>query len=357
MKALNPERLLDLVLLRLSVPARTGLSPADVARSLHGYVASHFTPAEWSQRVRSLLDEAVRTELATHRPRALTSKGAARVTALLGIDTVPPAKNWRELKTRHLRGLAAGKAGTRRTARPEELYAAVVLPRLVPDALAGAPAGKVLDEWLRRRLGLSGKVTVNTIKAALLAQELGVPRREHLDEVLRFAAVKLTGARRAEPEAVSQALIERWLEQGDGAATAEGVSAAAPGASAATAPAASVAGTVRSSATNGDHGGKPPEDAVTWLLPRLKAAAPRVKRFGDRKLFIGSAWEALKDEPRIAALGIDGFKDVLVEAHRRGELELSRADLVAAMDPADVATSETRHLNATYHFIQLGMES
>jgi hypothetical protein len=44
--------------------------------------------------------------------------------------------------------------------------------------------------------------------------------------------------------------------------------------------------------------------------------------------------------------------DVLVAAHPRGDLTLTRADLVAAMDPKDVAASETRHLNATYHFIQ-----
>jgi hypothetical protein len=38
-------------------------------------------------------------------------------------------------------------------------------------------------------------------------------------------------------------------------------------------------------------------------------------------------------------------------------LELSRADLVAAMDPEDVRSSETRHLNAEFHFINLDLES
>src|SRR5690606_6950954 len=197
-------------------------------------------------------------------------------------------------------------------------------------------------------------------------------------DVVRLAAAKLAGARRAEAEPVTQALIERWLEQSDASSEAKDTSTDAVGTAAvavgsSTQPESAIAperlsapprdrsattehtASTAHQATNGGHPAT--EDPVAWLVPRLKAAAPRVKRFGERKLFIGSAWEALKDEPRVAALGIDGFKDVLVEAHRRGVLELSRADLVAAMDPADVAASETRHLNATYHFIQLGTES
>jgi hypothetical protein len=40
-----------------------------------------------------------------------------------------------------------------------------------------------------------------------------------------------------------------------------------------------------------------------------------------------------------------------VSAHRQRELELARADLVAAMDPTLVAASETRTDGATFHFI------
>ena len=51
-------------------------------------------------------------------------------------------------------------------------------------------------------------------------------------------------------------------------------------------------------------------------------------------------------------MGLDAFKSRLVEAHRADLLTLVRADLVEAMDPQDVAASEARYLNATFHFIR-----
>jgi hypothetical protein len=50
---------------------------------------------------------------------------------------------------------------------------------------------------------------------------------------------------------------------------------------------------------------------------------------------------------------LDAFKAAMVEFNRRGEIELSRADLVQAM-PADVVElSEARYLNATFHFVRV----
>ena len=76
-------------------------------------------------------------------------------------------------------------------------------------------------------------------------------------------------------------------------------------------------------------------------------------RFGDNKVFINHVWRAYRDGGGGAdALDLATFKSRLVEANREGLLELSRADLVAAMDPADVRESQTRHLNAEFHFVR-----
>jgi hypothetical protein len=48
----------------------------------------------------------------------------------------------------------------------------------------------------------------------------------------------------------------------------------------------------------------------------------------------------------------DAFKARLVSAHRQQLLELSRADLVEAMDPKDVDASEARYLRSTFHFVR-----
>jgi hypothetical protein len=73
--------------------------------------------------------------------------------------------------------------------------------------------------------------------------------------------------------------------------------------------------------------------------------------FGDRKVFISAVWDALRATPAWAALELDELKARLVAAHRSRELVLARADLVAAMDPALVAASETRTDGATFHFV------
>lgn len=72
-------------------------------------------------------------------------------------------------------------------------------------------------------------------------------------------------------------------------------------------------------------------------------------RFGDRKVFISEVWEVASEDPRISRMGIDAFKQRLVDS--RGAIQLARADLVAAMDPVQVAHSETSHDRATYHFV------
>jgi hypothetical protein len=87
----------------------------------------------------------------------------------------------------------------------------------------------------------------------------------------------------------------------------------------------------------------------------LRAAeGPDARQFGPNKVFIGSVWRALADDPEIAGLGEAAFKHQLAEAHRRGLIQLGRADLVAAMDPREVSASEIVHQNATYHFILRG---
>lgn len=80
-------------------------------------------------------------------------------------------------------------------------------------------------------------------------------------------------------------------------------------------------------------------------------AVPASGRFGDERVFIASAWEAVKHRPEVSGGSLAAFKSRLPEANRLGLLSLTRADLVGAMDPALVRASETKHLNAEFHFI------
>ncbi len=103
---------------------------------------------------------------------------------------------------------------------------------------------------------------------------------------------------------------------------------------------------------------------------------PLAERFGDRKVFLSDAWrqariEWLAADPevgrdaahdivdledrsgsgRLRSMSMDEWKDLMVEWQREGKVQMARADLVAAMDPAKVAGSEIDARGATFHFI------
>ncbi|RYZ09238.1 MAG: hypothetical protein EOO73_05615 [Myxococcales bacterium] len=69
-------------------------------------------------------------------------------------------------------------------------------------------------------------------------------------------------------------------------------------------------------------------------------------------VFISHVWDALLAQGDVG-ITFEKFKRRLVDAHQKDLLELSRADLVDAMSPADVSASETVHSGARFHFVRL----
>ena len=92
-----------------------------------------------------------------------------------------------------------------------------------------------------------------------------------------------------------------------------------------------------------------PGPFVRNVLRDVKAMGPE-GRFGSRKVFISEAHKAYRR--RRGSRNLHEFKELLVTANRLGQLKLTRADLVSAMDPRKVAESETSYLTATFHFIE-----
>jgi hypothetical protein len=99
------------------------------------------------------------------------------------------------------------------------------------------------------------------------------------------------------------------------------------------------------------------------LVRRALGTVDAGGRFGQRKVFIAGLWRAMLHVDAAAVRRLAGgefvtFKRWLVGAQRlRSESErtplvvLARADLVAAMDRALVADSETLADGASYHFL------
>jgi len=97
---------------------------------------------------------------------------------------------------------------------------------------------------------------------------------------------------------------------------------------------------------------KLPSDDAELARLVLHTAAAEKRRWvpGAHGVFISHVIERLQQAGYDA--DPDAVKADLVRLHRAGHITLTRADLVEAMKPEDVEASETRYLNAQFHFIE-----
>lgn len=87
----------------------------------------------------------------------------------------------------------------------------------------------------------------------------------------------------------------------------------------------------------------------------VQAAArrPGVARFHEDRAYIASVWEQMRGESPVGDMSLADFKNKLIAAHRERLLEITRADLIAAMDAREVERSEAHYQNASFHFVTL----
>lgn len=290
----------EVLLLWLSTRKAGRARVSEAARALSFAVGGGRTLASAS-------DELERAGLLAHQKdgRAeavrMSELGAKRARALLKSDA---KVTWASVR-RALLGRALGKDLARVDAG--SLSRSIVASReRVSDV-------RTLDALAWRAIGVESDAPF-TRKAALvevLRKKLDGARVRDPQAGLRMLAAKHVGARRPDGEGLSTAVLQTWL-----------------------------AGAGSNDVT--------PSEALKAFAARVNDAtrAAKTGRFGDSKVFIAHVHRAFADLDR------DAFKARLVEAQREGLVALSRADLVEAMDPDDVRDSETRYLNATFHFVR-----
>jgi hypothetical protein len=320
--ALVLARLEALVLARLETAGKQPIGPAALMKALRPFAPPQLTDAEWRQALDGAIEALRAAGAIDERWRAQAGELVRRI----GRHT---ARTWKQLAERVLPALALGlgaddaKGQARLVGR--DGWAAAIVGRALGVWKAGPPpsASAAMDALVWQELGLPGtpKQCPDELRAHFLHRHLG-GEPGPAARLLRMVAVQAVDAPRADLNALRGGLVRMWL-------AGRAVGAAAPPT-------------------------RPPDAAPPRSLAadvQAAAAAAREGVFGPRKVFISAIWDALRASPAWAALGLDELKARLVEAHRRGELVLARADLVAAMDPALVAASETRTDGATYHFV------
>jgi hypothetical protein len=272
-------------------------------------------------------------------PFSLTEEGRRATLTLLGVSELPakPKSTWATLKKSLLLGPALGLARSSIALSKDDNLRAVLLTQQFALPLGEFPTLKqARDEWLRKALGMGEreKVTLDTIYGALLRRELPETRplapKKALDRLL---ATKLS-ARRDDTKELRDAILRGWIERSLGEQVTDVSSWPSSPAAAATSPA--------------------PLDLPAFARTVLDAArATTTGRYSHNKVFIIHVWRSLQEHGGVQGMDLSAFKQCLAEANNARLLDLSRADLVQAMNPDDVQLSEVSYLSATFHFIRV----
>ena len=298
--------LADLILLRLLAPerGREGVARSRVAGDLRPLWPGSDGAAPWPEAFaaawRGLTDTGHAATGGRGAGRLVaTPVGAARAREVFGLpEDFPVSPGWAALRDGYAlpRALGTGTAAAGGDKKAADRLRAALLRRFLLDGARGADS-------------LRGAVDL------LLARALVVPRPS------------LAEFRRA---ALRRALIP-GEPSSSGTARPEKPASVAGG------------GAVRL-----------PEDLSAFAtLVRETARGVPTGRFGESKIFLVHVWRALLAAGRAGPDEETVFKERVAASHAAGLLGLARADLTGAFDPADLAGSEVRFLNATFHFLRL----
>jgi hypothetical protein len=321
-------RLNSLILVRLLVPGKRGLSRGDLKKALEPFFQSRQTTGAFSELLDGALSELSASGLITAKPLGLTEPGRKQGLEFLCIDALPPRWNWKGIKNAFLMGrvleLRDQTAEARkRLATADGLRAAILSKshNLLTGDTPSLPQALQALAWKQLGVESSEPFTLQAVLARALGLD-GKPDRKKVGELLPAKAVS---ARNTKPDELRLTVIYRWLD-------------------------------------NSPNQAQPPAhkgDEMSFNLAGFAEAVNEAARtaptgrFGDHKVFISHVWRWLQEQRAFPTMDEAKFKSRLAEANQAGLLALSRADLVEAMNPEDVRSSETPYLNATFHFVQV----
>jgi hypothetical protein len=314
-----PPGAIDLLLIRLLPTTKAPPTPKTVRGYLDRCLPRPLTGDQWE----ALAAVARADGLVTPRGLRLTEVGRTRAQTALGIEELPPNCPWRTVEGRYLAPVAAGlkpPAAGGTSPSVDQLAARALIAKFELPLGHSATLVQVLNALVSRRLGFPTETDPRRLVRRVLSREI---RSDELlsagDLKKKFPRVELdlpAGSNGLRTKLVRDWLARRTERQPQQAA--------------------------------------PEEFDLAAFAATVKAAARDCPtgRFGERSVFINHLWRYLQAEPGVPRLHLPAFKRRLVEANTARLIDLLPADLLQAADPADVAGSETVHLNATYHLVR-----
>lgn len=322
-----------LVLVRLLAAPASGAKRAQIAKDLAPLIAQRATGEAWAELLNNALAHIeargllIRTLKGKSETFALTEAGRWEGLKFLGVPGLPEGMKWAQLRDIYLVARAleysAFPDSRAKGIATKGGLSAIILKKHYALPLGDTPTMKqAVDALLWKQLGADTDrpFSLDAVKKYLLVRLMEGGQGISTTQLAQQLPVLASGARRNTPSELRLAVLRRWFDHDRT--------------------------TPRMDA--------PPD--LHLFAERVLAAARTspTGRFGDRKVFISHAYRAYRERYPEDRVSESTFKERLIEANRAAFLTLTRADLVQAMDPADVSNSEIRYLNATFHFIVVG---
>ncbi|MCH9682887.1 MAG: hypothetical protein K0V04_15730 [Deltaproteobacteria bacterium] len=346
----HEQRLRWLILARLATAKSRPPTPRKLEEDLYRLVQSRLARREWSSACETQLTDLLAKREIDER-RRVTDRGHARLREALGVEELPTwAQIWRTLLPALTLDLPAESwQGVNDGGR---LRGRLIRESHSLDIAETPTTNQAVDAAVWKMLGFedAGSLTLGKLRRAVLERELETRLRAKsidADMAGQWLATAAADATTRHIDAVRRAMVDRWLFGEPASPVETGIPDASPKSPPSEHPAAPLPSTATSTPSA-------PLSLDRWAhrINTLACATPD-GRYGDERLFIAALWRAAQDgEPALNTSLLD-FKARLLDANRAGYVRLHRADLVGAMDDALVRDSETRHLNATFHFIEI----
>ena len=346
-----PAQLSDLILARL-LPSKNsvGISTlhSDLNQLYHGKLSKRHVEQALTQLREAGLLESVKGQ-------RLSDSGRKRALAYLGLSQAPARLNWPTVRDKYLLAKALGGAAP---SDYNKLAALLLKRRLDLPVGTTETLNGVFEAIACRVLGFRDYHSLRQLRPLLLAKSIG--SNEPLSEPERVLPRVLLDCQSSGLRGMRQAALSEWLDPaGCKPVTLPNLLAGAPAS-----PGDAATGTAKPRSKPKSKSQPQPQPQPTapakpldlQQFARTVLAAARTCPsgwFGDDQVFINHVWKQLADHAELAHLGLEGFKEKLIEAHQKGLLELRRADLVQLMDPHDVAESTARLYHAVFNFIRV----
>jgi hypothetical protein len=348
-----------LVLARLLIGGDKGDTTAKIKKDVEPLLAHRWVGVALAERINQAVAELEQNSLVAIL-RGKTKKSAPKVVLtqngyrcgldFLGVAELPPRTTWAKLRKIYLPaqalGLVASSDAVIKAVASEPGFKAILLKRqyALPTAAPLPKLDEALDALAWQLIGFGGstlRFDLKSVKIALFNRELGDGRATDFKKAAAHLLARKVAARRDNPRELRDAVLRNWIDNEEpGRTVPDPVDR--PSLTPLERPASS-------------HPVPLGQTELASFAEQVKTAARTCTsgRFGDNKVFIAHVWKAIQDVPPFQSMDLTIFKEQLAAANNARLLDLSRADLVQAMDPEDVRQSEVHYLNATFHFVRI----